>query len=185
MKTRKKPAAIDFSKLPLTPQERANVAAAQAAAAQLKKGRGRVRGATRVDCRGHAIADYPAWREAHPDALCFDSRLEWRCWSHLKASGVAFDLKPETFELQPGFRDGAGEWVRPICVTLDFYVPFCDLWIDTKGHATETFALRLKLLRHHFHQRGKTLTLVLPDTARAVDALVLELQRDWAERKKR
>lgn len=91
------------------------------------------------------------------DGVTFDSQKEARKYCELKLlkqAGVIadFELQPE-FELQPGYRDKQGNWVRPIVYRADFKVTYPDgreVIIDTKGHRTKEYLLKRKMLLYRY-----------------------------------
>jgi len=96
-------------------------------------------------------------RKATVDGITFDSRKEARKYEELKllkraGEIVDFELQPE-FELQPGFRDRDGNWVRPIKYRADFLVRYHNgrvVVIDTKGYRTKEYAIKRKMLLYRY-----------------------------------
>lgn len=91
------------------------------------------------------------------DGIRFASRKEARKYCELKllrqaGEIVDFELQPE-FELQPGYRDKHGNWVRPIVYRADFRVTYADgrvEVIDTKGHRTKDYLIKRKMLLYRY-----------------------------------
>lgn len=75
----------------------------------------------------------------------FDSKLELYMYELLKVEGWPFEFKRK-YELQPGFRY-RGEWVMPITLTVDFFMPAHNIIVDTKGYANDSSPLKYKGLK--------------------------------------
>jgi hypothetical protein len=61
-----------------------------------KRSKAKVQNTSSVDITGKAIpAPIAKWRQSNPDALEFDSKLEWNCYMMLKESGIRFIFKPD------------------------------------------------------------------------------------------
>lgn len=96
-------------------------------------------------------------RKTEVDGITFDSRKEANKYCELKMLKQAgmitdFELQPE-FELQPGYRDKNGKWVRPIKYIADFRVHYPDgrvVVIDTKGYKTKEYQLKKKMLLYRY-----------------------------------
>lgn len=110
----------------------------------------------KVDANGKVIKSYKTWRKKNPDALCFDSKLEYSFYKYNVEHNIAQVLQPtiELFssmkiqEFDPGINP---EWKtvtqRKISYTPDYYLPEYDVYIEVKGYADEMFKLRWKLFR--------------------------------------
>lgn len=110
----------------------------------------------KVDETGKQIKSYKTWRKKNPDALCFDSKLEYTFYKYNVDHKIAQVLQPniELFsskkikEFDPGVPP---EWKdttqRKISYTPDFYLPKYKVYIEVKGYADELFKLRWKLFR--------------------------------------
>jgi len=95
------------------------------------------------------------------NGVVFDSRLE--CYMHQKR-----------YTLQEAFKYN-GETIRAITYTLDFYLPYYYMAIDTKGVATQQGQLRIKMLKRLFADLGRTTEIELPRTTAECDALVARI----------
>lgn len=142
-------------------------------------GNKKVKGATKVDEAGVPIADFKAWRTANPDALAFDSKLEWHMWAALTKMGIPFVLKP-TEEICPGWRHPDGTWMRPITIAYDFAFPWAaGEIVDTKGHPTADFTLRHRLFQWYRQAQGKLPVIRLLKDRSQVNAYLYSLQERW------
>jgi hypothetical protein len=83
------------------------------------------------------------------DGVKFDSKLELFCHQQLKSLGLEFDFQ-RTVLLQEGFRF-RGKAIRPITMIVDFILHYDgqEIYIDTKGFATETSKLKYKMLKFY------------------------------------
>lgn len=104
------------------------------------------------------------------DGVVFDSKGEMAVWEQLKQ---VVDprwrvVRQPRVLLQPGFRDRAGKWIRPVVYQADFLVTRSstvaedqlfespadfadeDLLIDAKGMKTDVFLLKHKLYLFRF-----------------------------------
>ncbi|MEG6615368.1 DUF1064 domain-containing protein [Peptococcaceae bacterium 1198_IL3148] len=96
-------------------------------------------------------------RKVEVDGITFDSKKEANKYCELKmlkAAGkiAGFNLQPE-FELQPGYHDKNGKWIKPIKYRADFEVFYPDgrvVVIDTKGFKTKEYLLKKKMLLYRY-----------------------------------
>jgi hypothetical protein len=86
------------------------------------------------------------------DGVKFDSKLELFCHQQFKSLGLEFDFQ-RTILLQEGFRF-KGKWIRPITMIVDFVLHHNgqNIYIDTKGFATETSKLKYKMLKFYVRE---------------------------------
>lgn len=86
------------------------------------------------------------------DGVKFDSKLELFCYQQFKSLGLEFDFQ-RTILLQEGFRF-KGKWIRPITMIVDFVLHHDgqEIYIDTKGFATETSKLKYKMLKFYVRE---------------------------------
>jgi hypothetical protein len=86
------------------------------------------------------------------DGVKFDSKLELFCHQQFKSLGLEFDFQ-RTILLQEGFRF-KGKWIRPITMIVDFVLHHDgqNIYIDTKGFATETSKLKYKMLKFYVRE---------------------------------
>lgn len=82
----------------------------------------------------------------------FDSRLERHCHDTLKQFGISF-LFQHKYILVPGFKY-RNETIRPITLTVDFWLPDLNVIIDTKGFQTEQSKIKTKMLKAHLLAQG-------------------------------
>lgn len=91
------------------------------------------------------------------DGILFDSKKEAHYYRELlllKRAGevIKIDLQPE-FELQSGYRNRDGLWVRPIKYRADFRVTYKSglvVVVDTKGFRTKDYLLKKKMLLYKY-----------------------------------
>lgn len=96
-------------------------------------------------------------RKVEVDGIVFASKKEARKYEELKLMKQAgeisdFELQPE-FELQEGYRDKQGKWVRPIRYIADFRVIYPDgrvVVIDTKGYRTKEYSIKRKMFLYKY-----------------------------------
>ena len=104
-----------------------------------------------------------------------DSKLEAYMHERLRGLGIEFEFH-RWFELQEGF-----EWreskIRAIRWCVDFYFPWCDVVVDTKGFITEKADLKMKLFKYRYR---RTMVL-LPSNRDGVDREVLYLLGLWTQ----
>jgi hypothetical protein len=86
------------------------------------------------------------------DGVKFDSKLELFCYQQFKSLGLEFDFQ-RTILLQEGFRF-RGKAIRPITMIVDFVLHYDgqEIYIDTKGFATETSKLKYKMLKFYVRE---------------------------------
>lgn len=107
------------------------------------------------------------------DGVIFDSRIEQFMHDLLTMHGIRFEFH-KRYELQEGFTY-AGEKVRAITYTVDFWLPDLDTAIDTKGVMTQQGAMRIKMLKHQFAMKGQQTRIELPKDKDECAALVRRL----------
>lgn len=93
------------------------------------------------------------------DGIRFDSKLEVSMYQMLKVAGIKFELKP-LFLLQPEYLY-MGKIVKAITWEPDYLINEKTI-IDTKGHRTDTFDLRLKMFKYQAWQTGREYEIFLP-----------------------
>jgi hypothetical protein len=136
-------------------------------AAYLKGGNKKVKGATKTVL----------------DGISFDSKLEAFMFSLLKMHKIKHELQKE-YLLQESFIYD-GETVRPMIMTLDFFLPDMNILIDTKGWANDSFAPRLKMLKWRLKSHYKTEPQIeLPSTKKECESLVLEILNKLSKTRK-
>ena len=88
------------------------------------------------------------------DGVKFDSKLELFCYQQFKSLGLEFDFQ-RTILLQEGFRF-RGKAIRPITMIVDFVLhqDGQEIYIDTKGFATETSKLKYKMLKFYVREES-------------------------------
>lgn len=87
------------------------------------------------------------------DGIRFDSKAEMQHYCELellKKAGVVKDIQRQvSFQLQPGYTGKDGKKVKAITYKADFVVTYSDGHkevIDVKGHLTEVYKLKKKML---------------------------------------
>lgn len=89
----------------------------------------------------------------------FHSKKEARRYEELRLlvrAGHVEKLRCQPrYELQEGFRDAEGKWVRPITYVADFEYRENGRKVieDAKGHRTEVFRIKWKMLQMKFRGR--------------------------------
>jgi len=111
----------------------------------------------------------------------FDSRLEKYASDTLKQYGISF-LFQHKYILVPGFKY-RNETIRPITLTVDFWLPELNVIIDTKGFQTEQSKIKMKMLKAHLLAQGSLQVgwisnylppeICLPSSKKAVNDLVI------------
>ena len=114
------------------------------------------------------------------NGVTFDSRVEQFMYDLLTMHGIRFEFQ-KRYELQEGFAY-AGEKVRAITYTVDFWLPEYDTIIDTKGVMTQQGAMRIKLLKHRFAMKGLQPRIELPKDKDQCVALVRGLLEKRVEK---
>lgn len=107
------------------------------------------------------------------DGYIFDSRLEHYFYCLLKKNNIKFVLKPAC-ELQPKFRY-RGKSIRNIILTIDFYLPDYDLYVDPKGFDPKDSTLRFKIFRYLNFLTNKEPNIAFPHNKKECDALINDL----------
>jgi hypothetical protein len=106
------------------------------------------------------------------EGVVYDSTLELYMRKLLWKHNIPHDFKV-SFLLQDKFRY-MGEAIRVIEWTPDF-IPFGTIIVDTKGHKTDIFKLRLKLFKKWCVDNGKEYQLEFPRNQKQCEALVIKL----------
>lgn len=107
------------------------------------------------------------------DGIEFDSGLEGFMYRQLRDNNIRFELQKK-YELQSKFKYNS-ESIRAITYTVDFYLPDCDICIDTKGIATQQGLMRIKMLKRYFFDHGLSTKILLPKNQKECSALVDKL----------
>lgn len=124
----------------------------------LKGGNKKVRNATKTVIDGHT----------------FDSKLESHMYALLRMHKIKFEMQKEYLLLESfTYRS---ETVRPMIMTIDFYLPEIDTLIETKGFADEKYKVKLKWLKWTL----KTAYKIEPDyievkNKKECDSLILKI----------
>ena len=108
------------------------------------------------------------------DGVKFDSNLERYMYDLLTGAQIAFEFQKK-YILQEKFRYN-DEAVRPITLTIDFYLPTRNMLIDTKGIQTHEGAIKHKMLKNllkHIHDEQPRFEL--PSTKTECDLLLNRL----------
>lgn len=121
----------------------------------------------KVDSNGKKIKDFTSWRLKNPNALYFDSKVEWEVWYYLSQNKIPYHTQTElllfdsvdTEEFkQPrqtkkakkeGNKTPSIKQIKQqsIKYTPDYYLPEFNTYIEVKGFADELFKLRWKLFK--------------------------------------
>lgn len=116
--------------------------------------------------------------EAH--GIKFDSKLELYTWESLTNAGIRFEFQ-KCYVLQPGFTYRK-EKIRPITLTVDFWLPELNVIVDSKGWKNDVAPVKYKMLKWHFYEGRSDLHLSaenpeihMPKNKKEVDALILLL----------
>lgn len=90
------------------------------------------------------------------DGVKFDSKLELYCYELLKQNNIHFSFQYKV-ELVPKFKYNQ-ENIRAITMVVDFviYIDNSEIYVDTKGLATETSKIKYKMLKNHLKERVDT-----------------------------
>lgn len=120
-----------------------------------------------------------AVKVVNEEGIRFDSRLEKFQYDLFKEHGIPFEFQ-KVYLLQEKFRY-LGELVRPITLTVDFYIPTLNCLVDTKGFQTEQSKLKMKMLKHviivdHYVQKTPILEIHMPRNKKQCEELALLLK---------
>lgn len=85
-----------------------------------------------------------ATKHIGPDGMKFDSGLEMAMYYRLQKLGIPFEFQHKIVLIE-GYHDWHNKRVRPMTWTADFYFPWCELLLDTKGYPTDTAKMKIKL----------------------------------------
>lgn len=91
------------------------------------------------------------------DGIEVDSKLEYRMLEKLKELGIEHKFQHQVI-LQPTIRKDNGDTVRLISLTVDFFFENyngVDLYVDTKGYASDAALLRWKMLEKKLFDEKK------------------------------
>lgn len=96
-------------------------------------------------------------RKCRMDGFSFDSVKEMNRYADLKFLCMAGEIKDlelqKPFELQPGFRDRDGKWIRPIYYIADFVYKDAKTGEqhieDVKGYETDAYKLKRKMMAYN------------------------------------
>ena len=83
------------------------------------------------------------------DGITFDSKLEGHMYTLLRNYGKVEFTRQHKFILQPSFKSTlTGKHIREIAWFVDFYIPSLKMIIDPKGHPTEIFKQKFKIMQY-------------------------------------
>lgn len=122
------------------------------------------------------------------DGIRYDSKLELYAATLFRSLGIPYEYQRK-YELQPKFRYNS-ELIRPITLTVDFWIPKLNVIVDTKGFQTEQNKIKWKLLKGILHADRLILErasdpseavpqlpeIFLPSSKKATEALALRLK---------
>lgn len=115
------------------------------------------------------------------DGIKFRSRLEAYMHGRLKQFGIPFEFQHRII-LTPKYKDADGVTVRSWNWYCDFYFPWCNELMDTKGWATEVSKIKMALVRYRIHNNDlpyNSLTIV--KLKKDVDAYVLKMLKRYRD----
>lgn len=108
------------------------------------------------------------------DGIEFASQLESHMYALLRMHKVKFEMQKEYLLLESfTYRS---QTVRPMIMTIDFYLPDFDVLLETKGFADEKYKVKLKWLKWTL----KTAYKIEPDyievkNKKECDSLILKI----------
>ncbi len=89
------------------------------------------------------------------DGTPCDSKLEAYCYDCLQRAGIPFDFK-HTIRLFPAIKSVINpvndKSLRQVTWRIDFYFPWCNIIADTKGYATDTATMKIKITLNFMHE---------------------------------
>lgn len=111
------------------------------------------------------------------DDIEFDSLLEGKTYVALRDSRIEFIIKP-IYEIIPSFKY-AGENIRKMVWTPDFYLPELNIILESKGLANESFPLRLKMFKfmYRLENDGKEPQVVIVKNEKELTAFIEQLKK--------
>jgi len=109
------------------------------------------------------------------DGVKYDSKLEFYLASELKKHGITYEFQ-KCFLLQEGFTY-RGAKIRPMTLTVDFWLPQFDLIVDSKGWFTDTSTLKFKLLRKALKDMGEEPEICFPKSKKECYDLILKISK--------
>jgi hypothetical protein len=110
------------------------------------------------------------------DGVKFDSQLEAYMYSLLKGAKIEFEFQ-KVYVLQEKFRYGK-EAVRAVTLTVDFWLPFQNMIIDTKGFANDVSPLKMKWLKRWLLDYYEYVNIELPKNKKECDVLLNRILYD-------
>lgn len=138
-------------------------------------GNAKIKGATKCDLDGRPIYNLKEWKQQNPGEPYFDSKLERYMCLSLYNANVPFKTKVN-FILQDAFVY-QGKTVQRIEMYPDFLLEHNKMIIDTKGHRTKDFDLKLKMLKRVLLACGMgDYEIHLPSTQKECDDLIWRLK---------
>lgn len=89
-------------------------------------------------------------------SLKFDSELEMYCYKMLSSLNIPFEFQKKIVLIEP-FKYG-GESIKAITAVVDFVLNHFDteIYLDTKGFATEVSKIKYKMLKNKLKDRQNT-----------------------------
>lgn len=108
------------------------------------------------------------------EGVRYDSKLEAYFAGLLKQFKIPHEIKRK-YILVEGFYF-QGKKIRDITWTPDFYIPALNMIIDTKGHHTDVFKLKLKLMKKMMTDQSLQLDFRFPKTKKQAMQTILELK---------
>lgn len=107
------------------------------------------------------------------DGVSFDSHLEKTMYNLLKMHNIDFEFQ-KMYCIQEGFRYG-NDKIRPITLTVDFYLPKWNIIIDSKGWANDVAPVKYKMLKYYFSQQGEYVQIWMPSKKIECEQLITKL----------
>jgi len=103
----------------------------------------------------------------------FDSKLELYCYIKLHENNIPFELKTKFVSVDK-FKY-LWESIREISHYPDFFLYENDIILDTKWFHTQTYTLKAKLLKKHFHDTGKPYKIITVKNQKEVNEFIMNL----------
>lgn len=115
-----------------------------------------------------------ATKSTNADGVSFDSNLERYMYDLLTGAKVHFEFQKK-YTLQQGFKY-RDETIRPITLTVDFFLGTRHIICDTKGMQTQQGAMRWKMLKSYLkHIQDDMPEIVMPANKTECEAFVNRL----------
>lgn len=135
-------------------------------------------------------------KKTEVDNILFDSKLEANMYLALKNLHIPHE-RQHTIILQPQFKDTDGKTVRAIKWIVDFYFPWCETILDTKGYATEVAKIKIKIFKNIYlnslgvlyparHENEINIIykrLIIVTKMKDIDSITLQLLSEWQQQK--